>query len=112
MRGATYMLDTNEHISHQRWLIENGFINDLHKDNLYMYGSIVHVDVQAVEVRIDIEKKAVEYDLYLTKHLLNRIDRFNVLSKDNSIIGLWMFKRMLKKEGNMNFLSILSNFVK
>lgn len=105
-------IDINEHIDHQRWLLEHGFINDLHKDNLFMYGSIVHKDVQAVELDVDVEKKRVSYDVYVDKTLLKKIDAYKKLSHSKSIIGLWRFKRMLKKEGNLNLHHLLSRFVK
>jgi hypothetical protein len=106
------MLDNNDQIDHQRWLIDNGFINDLHKDNLFAYGTLVHKEIQAVEARIDITSKVVDYDLYITSRLSNRLLRFEELSKSNSIMGLWLFKRMLHKEGNLDFSQIINNFVK
>src|SRR5690348_10481022 len=86
------MLDKNDHIDHQRWLMENGFINDLHKDNLYMYGAICHLEIEAVEVRVDVTKKVVEYDLYMSNALLKKVALYEELSKSKSIIGLWRFK--------------------
>lgn len=106
------MLDTNDHIDHQRWLIDHGFINDLHKDNLYMYGAIVHKDVEAVQVDIDVHNKLVSYELFIGKKLSKKIDLYNKLVKDDSIFGLWRFKRLLKKEGNLDFHGILNKFVK
>lgn len=105
-------MNTNDHVDHQRWLIDNGFINDLHKDNLYMYGAIVHTDIDAVELRIDINTKTVEYDLYMKPSLQKKIDKFNKLSKSQGILDLWLLKRLIKKEGNLNFLSVLNSFVK
>lgn len=105
-------MDTNDHVDHQRWLIDNGFINDLHKDNLYMYGAIVHKHVEAVQVDIDVEKKLVSYDLYVDAKLLKRLDEYKELLKSSSIISLWRLKRLLKKEGSLDFHAILSKFVK
>ncbi len=106
------MLDHNDHVDHQRWLIDNGFINDLHKDNLFVYGTLVHKQVEATEVRIDVENKLIDYDLYIGKNLRKKIARYEELSGSKTIIGLWLFKRMLKKEGNLNFLQVLNNFVR
>lgn len=106
------MLDKNDHIDHQRWLMENGFINDLHKDNLYMYGAICHLEIEAVEVQIDVTNKIVTYDLYMASSLLRKVDKFEELSKSTSIIGLWRFKRLVKKEGNLRFGAVLTKFVK
>lgn len=105
-------LDLYDHIDHQRWLLEHGFINDLHKDNLYMYGAIVHKDVQALQIDIDPARKLVRYELYCDKSLLAKIKKYELLSKSNGLFGLWRFKRMLMKEGNLNIKHILNNFVK
>ena len=106
------MLDTDDLIDHQRWLIDNGFINDLHKDNLFVYGTLVHKEVEAVEVQIDITNKMISYDIYIGKNLRKRMERFEALSKSNGVIDLWLLRRILRKEGNLNFLQILNGFVK
>jgi hypothetical protein len=105
-------LDLHDHIDHQRWLLEHGFVNDLHKDNLYMYGAIVHKDVQALQIDIDPARKLVKYALYCDKSLLAKIKKYELLSKSTTVFGLWRFKRMLMKEGNLNIKRVLSNFVK
>lgn len=101
-----------DHVDHQRWLIDNGFINDLHKDNLYMYGALVHKNIEAVQVDVDVEKKAVAYELYVSSALIKKLDKFHKLSKSQSLLDLWLLKRLLIKEGNLNFENILSRFVK
>jgi len=103
--------DIHQHIDHQRWLLEHGFINDLHKDNLFMYGSIVHPDVEAVDMDIDIEKKLISYKVFVKSSLLTRIDKYKQLSQDTTVVGMWRFKRMLKKEGNLNLKHLLNQFV-
>ena len=70
------MLENNDQIDHQRWLIDNGFINDLHKDNLFLYGTLVHIDIEAVEVRVDVEKKIIDYDLYVGPSLRKRMNQY------------------------------------
>ena len=104
-------VNVNDHLDHQRWLLNHGLINDLHKDTLYMYGAIVHKNVQAVEVRIDVENKVVEYDVYIDTELEKVLKKYETLSKSNSIISLWRLKKLLTKEGNLNFMSMLSRFV-
>ena len=103
--------NVDQHVDHQRWLLEHGFVNDLHKDNLFMYGSIVHIDVMAVQVDIDVESKKILYDLYVKSSLLDKIAKYKELSQSTSITGLWRFKRMLKKEGNLNLKHLLMQFV-
>lgn len=105
-------LELNDHIDHQRWLLEHGFINDLHKDNLYMYGAIVHKDIQALQIDINAEKKLIVYELYCDKSLLKKVKKYERLSKSTGLFDLWRFRRMLIKEGNLNIEHILNNFVK
>ena len=105
-------LSTNDHLAHQRWLIDRGLINDLHKDTLFMYGSVVHKDVQAVHVKIRPEDKAVDYKIYISASLIKRINKFCELKASTSVFGLWKFKRMLKTEGNLDLKFIVDKFVK
>jgi len=105
-------LEINDHVDHQRWLIEHGFINDLHKDNLYMYGAIVHKDIGAVELDVDCENKKVSYTIYCKNGLLGKIEKYKQLSESKGMLGLWKFKRLLLREGNLNIKFLLNNFVK
>jgi hypothetical protein len=102
----------SEQIDQQRWLLNNGLITDTMKDQLFFYGSIIHPDVQAVEVAIRTEDKCVDYKVYLTKKVLKKMDLYNKLAASTSLFGMWRFKRLLKKEGNLNFQGMLSSFVK
>lgn len=104
--------DLEKLIDSQRWLMNNGLSNDLLKDQLFLFGSIVHKDISAVEVDVDFQKKAVKYQLYATNNLLKKINKFNKLAESNSVFGLWRFKRFLLKEGNLNLRSIVTRFVK
>lgn len=101
-----------EYIDNQRWLMNNGLLNDAIKNQLFMYGSIVHKEVQAVELAIDVEKKLVSYKIYITPSLLKKVNKYKELSTSKSLFGLWRFKRLLQKEGNLNFSNILNRFVK
>lgn len=105
-------LQVEEHLDHQRWLMNNGLLNDLHKDTLYLYGTLVHKEVQAVELDIDIENKSLTYVIYVGSKLFKSYQLYNELRTSDSIIGLWRLKRLLKKKGNLNFMAILGNFVK
>jgi len=105
-------LNLHEHLDHQRWLMNNGFINDLHKDTLFMYGSIVHKDVVSLELQIDKDNKRVSYTAYVNASLLRKIEKFDKLKQSASVWGLWSFKRMLKKEGNLDLKFIVDKFVK
>jgi hypothetical protein len=99
-------------IDQQRWLLNNGLITETVKDQLFFYGSIVHTDVQAVEVKINPEERMVDYKVYLTKKTLKKIETYNKLSTSTSLFGMWRFKRFLKKEGTLNFHGMLNSFVK
>lgn len=99
-------------VDHQRWLIDNGLFTDLAKDNLYLYGSLVHKDVQALHVIIDTNNSVIKYLLYVEPSLLKKISRFRRLSASTGLLDMWRLKRLLIKEGNLNFLPILNKFVK
>lgn len=101
-----------QQIDQQRWLLNNGLITDTVKDQLFFYGSIIHPDVQAVEVKLVIEEKRVEYVVYFNKKTLNKISTYNKLATSTSLFGMWRFKRFLKKEGTLNFHGMLDKFVK
>jgi len=103
---------TSEHIDHQRWLINNNLANDLHKNTLFMYGAIVHRDVKAVELKLEFSTRSVQYTLYFDAKVLKMIELYRRLSASKSIIGLWRFKRLINKEGNLNLQHLLNTCVK
>ena len=100
-----------EYIDQQRWLLNNGLIPDAVKNQLFFYGSIVHKDVQAVEARILAEEKIVEYVIYFKKDMLDLISKYKELSTATSLFGMWRFKRLLQREGSLDFHSMLNQFV-
>lgn len=101
-----------EYMDQQRWLLNNGLVSDGVKNQLFFCGSIVHKEVQAVELGIEAEKKSVQYRIYVNKDLLKKIELYNKLSTSTSLFGMWRFKRLLKKEGALDFRQILNKFVK
>lgn len=101
-----------EYIDQRRWLLNNGLVTEDVKNQLFFCGSIVHKDVQAVELKLDVENRRVDYTIYVDKPLLKRIERYHALSKSDSLLGMWMFRRMLRKEGSLDFAEILNKFVK
>ena len=103
----------NEFIDQRRWLMNSGLgFDDESKNQLFMFGSIVHKNVRAVEVSIAIETKLVKYQIFMDNKDIQKITRYRELSTQTSLIGMWRFKRFLKKEGNLNFSGILNKFVK
>jgi hypothetical protein len=100
-----------EFIDQQRWLMNNGLISDSVKNQLFFCGSIVHKDVQAVELNINTDSKLVEYKIYVNQDLIQKIEKYKKLSTATSLFGLWRFKRLLKNEGSLDFQSILNKFV-
>ena len=42
---------------------------------------------------------------------MKKIETYNKLSTATSLFSMWKFKRFLKKEGSLDFKSILSKFV-
>jgi len=104
--------DIVSHLDQQRWLMNNGFIPDSVKNQLFFYGSLVHKEVCAVHVSINAEKKLVSYDIFLNKKTLKKVNKFKSLSEKDDIISLWRVNRLLKKEGDLNFQRVLNKFVK
>jgi hypothetical protein len=100
-----------EYVDQQRWLMNNGLISDSVKNQLFFCGSIIHKDVQAVELEIKPEIKLLNYTIYFNKDVLDKIKRYGELSTATSVFRMWQFKRFLKKEGSMDFQQILSKFV-
>jgi hypothetical protein len=105
-------LNLEEYVDQRRWLLNNGLITDDVKNQLFFCGSIVHKEVQAVELDLVPDKKQVNYKIYVNSDLIEKIETYNVLSKSTSLWGMWRFKRFLKREGAMDFQQILNKFVK
>ncbi len=94
-----------------RWLLNNGLVSDNVKNQLFFCGSIVHKDVQAVEVKIRPEVKLVDYIVYVTPELIKKIALYDKLSMSKSLFGMWRFKRLLQKEGCLDLQKVLNSFV-
>mgnify|MGYP003386510581 CR=1 FL=1 len=103
--------DITQIMDSDRWLLNNGLVSDNVKNQLFFCGSIVHKDVQAVEVKITPETKLVDYIIYVTPELVKKIAKYNQLSVSKSVFGMWRFKRLLKKEGCLDLQKILNSFV-
>jgi hypothetical protein len=100
-----------EHIDQQRWLLNNGLITDEAKNNIYVYGTLVHSDIQAVDVAIDVEKKAIYYVLFAPKSFIKRYKKFLHLKDATSLFSLLKLKFLLKRRGNLNIGGILRSFI-
>lgn len=105
-------INLEEYVDQRRWLLNNGFIADDVKNQLFFCGSIAHREVQAVELDLNPEQRLVNYKIYVNSDLIKKIDLYHVLSKSTSLFGMWRFKRLLKKEGALDFQQILSKFVR
>ena len=103
---------TDESLDQQRWLMSNGLFTESAKDSIFMYGTLVHKDVKAVQVDVKIEMKTIHYDVYVPTSLIKEINLFNELQGTRSLIKLWRLKRLLKRNGSLNFTAILDRFVK
>lgn len=104
-------LTTNSTADHQRWLIENGLFTDLAKDNIYLYGALLHQGIEALHTMIDVERHVVTYILYVSADLHKKINKFNKLSSSASLFDMWKLRRLLKKEGNLNFGPMINRFI-
>lgn len=96
----------------QRWLLNNGLVPDSVKNQLFFFGSIVHADVLAVDAKIRPEVRTVDYVIYIDKYLIEKVDKYKRLSTATSLFGLWRFKRFLKKEGSLDFHSMINSFIR
>ena len=105
-------VNLEEYVDQHRWLLNNGLVTEEVKNQLFFCGSIAHKDIAAVEVKIEAEKKIVEYTIYVNKDLLDKIKKYEIFSKSDSLFDLWRFKRLLKKEGSLDFKQVLGSFVK
>ncbi len=103
-------MNTLERIDNERWLLNNGLISDSAKNNIYMYAYLVHKDVAAAEVGIDIDSKTINYTLYLKKNTFEAFEYYQ--TRSNSWFSLLKSAYLVKKHGNLNFSPILSTFVK
>lgn len=111
MDSKNKQVSLDEYVDQRRWLLNNGFVTDDVKNQLFFCGSIVHKDVQAVELDLEPHTKSVKYRIYVNADLIKKIDKYYVLSKSTSLFGMWRFKRFLKKEGALDFQQILTNLV-
>lgn len=105
-------LPITSQLDHHRWLLNNGIISDYVNNNLYMYGSLVHRDVAALNVDIDVAKKHIAYTIYFDNRMIEQLDKYARWQHSDSIITLWRLKRLIKKEGNLNFEMIVQKFVR
>lgn len=101
-----------EYVDQRRWLLNNGFITDDVKNQLFFAGSIAHKEVQAVELDLEPENKKVHYKIYVDSSLIKKIGKYQTLSKSTGLFGMWRFKRFLKKEGALDFHQILNKLVR
>ena len=101
-----------EYVDQRRWLLNNGFITDDVKNQLFFAGSIVHKEVQAVELDLEPENKKVHYRIYVNSDLIKKIGQYQVLSKSTTLFGMWRFKRFLKREGALDLHQILNKLVR
>ena len=103
--------ELEQFLDQQRWLLNNGLVTDSVKNQLFFCGSIVHAEVQAVEVQIHPEEKQVEYTIYVFKDLIKKIETYKKLSTSTSLFDMWRFKRFLKKNGALDFQAMLGRYI-
>lgn len=104
--------ELTEYLDQQRWAMNSGLIPEAVKNQLFFCGTIIHKDVQAVEVNMVPEKKLVDYKIYVPSSLLDKMAKYRELSTKTSIFGLWRFRRLIKKEGSLDFNMILNQFIR
>jgi hypothetical protein len=92
--------------------MNNGLFSDSARDNIYLYGTLVHKEIEAVHATIDTEKRVVTYQLYAGPRLLSAVAKYERLVASDGLWDMWRLKRFLKKEGNLDFKAILERFVR
>lgn len=105
-------IDIEQYIDQQRWLLNNGLVSEMTKNNLYVYGSIVHRDVKALEVQIDAAAKKVHYVIFLPTSIIKIHNKYQALKGSAGLWDLWHLRGLLRKHGNLDMGSILNTFVK
>jgi hypothetical protein len=103
--------DLANYLDHQRWLINNGLLNPIVQDNLFMYGTLAHPDLKELDVSVDVLNKHINYILFFDTKMISAINKFNdLILKKNfwGILRLWFF---LKRHGNLDFKSPLQRMV-
>jgi hypothetical protein len=103
---------SNEYLDQHRWLINNGLFTDNTKDTLFMYGSIVNKLITAVELSVDSDTKHISYVLYAAPSLIKAYNKYHELKLSSSLWAMWRIKRLLSRNGNLEFQQIISAFVK
>jgi hypothetical protein len=101
-----------EYIDQQRWLMNNALITDGAKNQLFVFGAIVHKNIHAIEMDLKVESKTVIYHLYVQPRLHRALRLYDRLFPSQSIFNMWRLRRLLRKEGNLNFSGMLNQFVK
>jgi hypothetical protein len=104
--------DLLQSIDLDRWLLNNGLISDKAKNELFACGSIVHKEVRAIDLRVMADKKLVEYDIYVPNTVLKKRDKYFKFYGSKRVLDMWRFKRLLLKEGCLDFQQILNAHVK
>ena len=103
---------SSEYLDQQRWLMNSGLFTDNAKDTLFMYGSIVNKHITALELSIDPDNKRVHYVLYAAPSLVKAYNKYQELKSLGSVWAMWRTRRILSKNGNLEFQQLLSTFVR
>jgi hypothetical protein len=82
------------------------------KNNIYLFGSLVHKDVTNIEIFFKHEEKTITYILYVKKSLLNAISQYNTLKGSTKVVDLLKLRYLLHKQGNLELKKILEAFIK
>lgn len=100
-----------DELDHQRWLMNNGLFTQSSKNNLYAYGSLVHTEVQAVDLAIDIDSRTFTYTIYVPAFILKAKQDIDFLKSKKTLWSLFKLRRLIKKYGHLDFYPVLMNFI-
>jgi hypothetical protein len=99
------------YLDHQKWLINNGLINTVVQDNLFMYGTLAHPELKELDVSVDVLRSHINYTLFFETKMINVINKFNSLVSKNSFWGILRLWFLLKRHGNLDFKTPLQKMV-
>lgn len=110
-----------EYMDTRRWIAQSGIMTDDLKNNLFMYGSILHRNISAVDLTISMENNRVDYKIFIPKDVLKKLHKYERLLNEYNANSLgwynrWRFANMLSEmktnEERLDFEVMLNHFVR
>lgn len=91
-----------------RWSVNSGLITGTAQTLLYSCAALCHPAIRSVEMSLDVDRKKIEYTLFLDAKDYSRFSKFKKLSASGSIISLWRLRRIVRKYGSLDLYSLIA----